>query len=103
MPLRWTQLRRVLCLGAHADDIEIGCGGTLLSLIAAQPELEICWVVLSGEQSRAAEAARSCQAFCQGAARTELVQQAFRDSFFPYDGAAIKDFVHELSRRVSPD
>src|SRR5690348_4794373 len=51
-----TPLRRVLCLGAHSDDIEIGCGGTILQLVESHPELEIRWVVLSGNERRAEEA-----------------------------------------------
>lgn len=103
MPLRWKSLQRVLCLGAHADDIEIGCGGTLLSMIEASPKVEITWVVLSGEQRRAEEARRSCDRFCRGAARVEFVQQAFSDSFFPADSRALKEFLHSLAARVSPD
>ena len=103
MPLRWKSLQRVLCLGAHADDIEIGCGGTLLSLIAASPQVEITWVILSGDQRRAEEACRSCDLFCREAARVELVQQAFSDSFFPAEGRKLKDFFHSLAARVSPD
>jgi len=103
MPLRWKSLQRVLCLGAHADDIEIGCGGTLLSLIATSPQVEITWVVLSGERQRADEARRSCERFCRGVARVELIQQTFSDSFFPAEGRALKEFFHSLAARLSPD
>jgi LmbE family N-acetylglucosaminyl deacetylase len=103
MVLRWTSLHRVLCLGAHADDIEIGCGGTILKLLEVCPEVEITWVVLSGDACRAAEARRSFELFCGGAQRKELVQHSFRDSFFPAEGEAIKESLHALAARLSPD
>ena len=103
MPLNWPPLTRVLCLGAHSDDIEIGCGGTLLGLLAANPNLELWWVVLSGDERRAAEARRSCELFCGSAARVEFIQQSFTDSYFPVEGRPLKEFFHQLARRVSPD
>jgi len=103
MPFAWSNLQRVLCLGAHSDDIEIGCGGTLLNLIGSTPGLEVWWVVLSGDERRAGEARQSCNIFCRGAGRVELVQQTFADSFFPHEGRRVKDFFHELAGRVKPD
>ena len=103
MALVWQQVRRLVCLGAHADDIEIGCGGTLLSLNAAQPQLEIVWVVLSGDPRRAEEARRSHGDFCRGAGATEFIAGGFSDSFFPYEGRELKQFFHELSAKLSPD
>jgi LmbE family N-acetylglucosaminyl deacetylase len=102
MPLRWDQVQRVLCLGAHADDIEIGCGGTIMSLLEEMPKLEVCWVVLSGDGQRASEAERACKAFC-GASRVDLIQESFADSFFPQEGRSIKEYLHELSKRISAD
>lgn len=103
MPLNWPPPSRVLCLGAHSDDIEIGCGGTLLGLLAANPKLEICWVLLSGDERRATEARRSCELFCGAGARVEFIQQSFTDSYFPAEGRSLKEFFHQLARRVFPD
>lgn len=94
---------KVLCLGAHADDIEIGAGATLLGWIAAGVQLEAHWVVLSAIGERAAEAVRSADAFLQGAADRRIETAAFRDSYFPYEGAALKDWLGDLRGRVAPD
>jgi LmbE family N-acetylglucosaminyl deacetylase len=94
---------RLLTLGAHADDIEIGCGGTILRLVAEHPGLSVDWVVLSGEGERAGEAADSAAAFLQGAGESRIEVERFRDGFFPYDGAGVKRFFERLKSRVSPD
>ncbi|HKA89880.1 MAG TPA: PIG-L family deacetylase [Haliangiales bacterium] len=86
---------RVLALGAHADDIEIGCAGTLFRL---QP-IELHYVVLSAGPERAAEARASAAAL--GAAGVDV--HAFRESYFPWAGADIKDAFEALKARVAPD
>ena len=96
-------LHRILCLGAHSDDIEIGCGATLLRLVAEHPALEVHWVVLSGDERRAAEARCSASLFLADAARAEVTVRSFRDGFFPYIGAEIKSFFEELKERPAPD
>ncbi len=96
-------LSHVVCLGAHSDDIEIGCGGTLLSLLAAQPSLAVTWVVFSGAGPRAEEARRSAASFLAGAVRREVVVHDFRDGFFPWQGAAIKERFEELKAGPAPD
>jgi LmbE family N-acetylglucosaminyl deacetylase len=95
--------RRVLLIGAHGDDIEIGCGGTVLRLIRDWPRLEICWVVLSGDDERAAEAETSARRFLSGIERQRIVLRRFRDGYFPYCGADIKDFFEELRQSFAPD
>ena len=94
--------RRVLALGSHSDDIEIGCGGTLLALTRARPEVEVTWVVHGAEGQRGREARASAQAFMAGT-RSELIVHGFRDGFFPYTGAEVKDVFEELKRRLDPD
>ena len=94
---------RVLAIGAHSDDIEIGCGGTILKLIEQRAVSELCWVVLTGGSRRAAEAQASATAMLAGVPGARVVLREFRDGYFPYDGAAIKDFFEELKREVSPD
>jgi LmbE family N-acetylglucosaminyl deacetylase len=92
---------RVLCLGAHADDIEIGCGGTALTL--ALRRCEFHWVVFSADATRAREARRSASLFLRSVKRRNVVVNRYRDSFFPYQGSDIKEYFEELRRVVSPD
>jgi LmbE family N-acetylglucosaminyl deacetylase len=94
---------RLLALGAHADDIEIGCGGTVLRLVAEHPGMAVDWVVLSGQGPRAGEAADSAAAFLEGTGATTVAVERFRDGFFPYDGAAVKRYFEDLKARVQPD
>jgi LmbE family N-acetylglucosaminyl deacetylase len=94
---------RVLCLGAHCDDIEIGCGGTILTLARRVPRLAVEWVVLSGDDARAREAQRSADAFLSGVAARRLVVERFRDGYLPYQGERVKDYVESLKTRVDPD
>jgi LmbE family N-acetylglucosaminyl deacetylase len=92
----------VLCLGAHADDIEIGCGGTLLTLLAQRRGVTVHWVVFSGTAERAREARRSAARMLRGARAGRVRVEPFRDSFFPYDGARIKE-VFEQIKPIAPD
>jgi LmbE family N-acetylglucosaminyl deacetylase len=94
---------KVLCLGAHSDDIEIGCGGTVLTLIASHPGIEFDWVVLSATGKRKKESEAGAAAFLTGAGRKRLTVQDFRDGFFPYIGGSIKEFFEELKPKVDPD
>lgn len=93
---------KVLFLGAHADDIEIGCGGTILQLLSSCRNIQIFWVVFSSAGEREGEARRSAALFLEQAERKEIVVKNFRDGFFPYD-PAIKDFFEELKKIISPD
>lgn len=94
---------RILCLGAHSDDIEIGCGGTILSLLAAHRNLEFHWVVFSSSPGRAIEARRSANLFLKGAAHKEISIFDFRDGFFPFNGGEIKESFEQLKSGPSPD
>lgn len=94
---------KIMCLGAHADDIEIGCGGTLLRMLSLHRSLEFLWVVFSSNEERQREARTSASLFLSQAECKEIIVKDFRDGFFPYDGAKIKDFFEELKRQVSPD
>jgi LmbE family N-acetylglucosaminyl deacetylase len=92
----------VLCLGAHADDIEIGCGGTLLRLLAERPGVHVTWVVFSSNEQREREAHEGAARFLEGAAGRRVVVQRFRDGHFPWEGAAIKAFMESLKAEVDP-
>jgi LmbE family N-acetylglucosaminyl deacetylase len=97
------RLRRVLCLGCHADDIEIGCGGSMLRLLDEHPGTEVWWVVLSGEPPRAEEARRSADMWLAGAGQRQVICGDFRDRYFPAQWTQIKDFLHGIAARVEPD
>jgi LmbE family N-acetylglucosaminyl deacetylase len=96
-------IRQVLCLGAHSDDIEIGCGGTILKLIETYPEISIYWVVFGATDKRQEEALASAHAFLKNVEHKTIVVKGFRDRFFPYIGADIKTFFDQLSKDVQPD
>jgi LmbE family N-acetylglucosaminyl deacetylase len=92
----------VLCLGAHSDDIEIGCGGTLLRFKGTLSRLKFHWVVFSASGIRGEEAARSADLFTSGSEK-EVVLKDYRDGFLPYSGSDVKDSFEEIKRRVNPD
>lgn len=96
-------VKRVLCLGAHSDDIEIGCGGTLLKLIRANPGLEVRWVVFSGKAPRQRETRRSAAFFLQGVRRATVQTKSFKDGFFPEQWAGIKAEFERTKRAFDPD
>ncbi len=95
--------KRILALGAHSDDIEIGCGGTLLRLLQERRDLEITWVVFCSTPERAREAEASAEQFLEGAAQRRIVIRSHRDGFLPMDWAAVKEEFEQLKREVSPD
>jgi LmbE family N-acetylglucosaminyl deacetylase len=94
---------RILALGAHADDIEIGCGGTMLRLAAGPRPIEVLWVVFCSNPGRAAEARASAAAFLDGVPQSSVVVRDHRDGYLPYSGAAVKDEFEELKLRFAPD
>jgi len=96
-------IRRVLCLGAHSDDIEIGCGGTILNLVNANPTTEFYWVVFSGDSARRIEARNSAKAFLQGGRVKQVRTERFRESYFPSQWAAIKDRFELIRGVFDPD
>jgi LmbE family N-acetylglucosaminyl deacetylase len=93
----------LLLLGAHSDDIEIGCGGTVLRLLAEHPGSTVCWVVFSADDAREAEARSSAADFLQGAADVDVIVHRFRESYFPYLGGEIKDAFESLKSNTRPD
>jgi LmbE family N-acetylglucosaminyl deacetylase len=97
------KLGSILCLGAHCDDIEIGCGASILRLVRENPGVHVTWVVLSSTPGRTEEATQAADRFLSGTKHKTVKIEAFRDSYFPYSGAEIKDYIHALSRTVQPD
>jgi LmbE family N-acetylglucosaminyl deacetylase len=96
-------LRRILCFGAHCDDIEIGCGGTILRLIEEHPDLEVQWVVFGSDGPRREEGEASAKLFLKGTQNKRVVFHDFRDGFFPYNGKEIKERFLALERETAPD
>jgi LmbE family N-acetylglucosaminyl deacetylase len=96
-------VRRILCLGAHSDDIEIGAGGTLLQLSGQIPDLEIYWVVFSAPGPRAEEAKKSAEDFLRLFASKVIKIGSFRESYFPSEWPSIKDWFEEIKRMFDPD
>jgi LmbE family N-acetylglucosaminyl deacetylase len=92
----------VLCLGAHSDDIEIGCGGSLLHFKKAFPQLRFHWVVFSAAGARGREASKAVELFTAGCEK-QVVLKDYRDGFLPSSGGAVKDFFEELKAQVTPD
>jgi LmbE family N-acetylglucosaminyl deacetylase len=104
--LNWKKQRRdaltILCLGAHSDDIEIGCGATLLQIGRNTPKPKFIWAVLSASRARQIEARMAAKLFTTGC-EIEVFIKEFRDGYLPYEGPQVKDFFEELKPRVNPD
>lgn len=92
----------VLCLGAHADDLEIGCAGTLFTLLAERPKVTVHWVVLCASGARAREATRSARRVLSGAMQAHIRVEGFRDAYLPWQGEEVKDVFEEL-KAAEPD
>jgi LmbE family N-acetylglucosaminyl deacetylase len=93
----------ILCLGAHADDIEIGAGGTLLEWAEEGTKLDVLWCVLSSEGGREAEARSSAGEFLKSVERSRVEVTGFKNGFFPSQRAEIKAWFESLKRRIDPD
>jgi LmbE family N-acetylglucosaminyl deacetylase len=96
-------LRRLLAIGAHSDDIEIGCGGTIIRLLQEYPDVEVGWVVLSAHGPRAAEARASAENMLANVLQRDILIDSFRDGFLPYEGAAVKERFEQLKERFQPE
>ncbi len=98
-----SQVKNVLCLGAHADDIEIGCGATLLKLLSGRDDVNVHWVVLSANEQRQAEAQACAEAFLANANNRTITVANFDDSYFPSQHREIKALFHQLRQDFDPD
>lgn len=103
LPRRARPPLRILCLGAHSDDIEIGCGGTIRQLLEQNSPVDIEWLVFSGNPVRAREARQSARALSRGAHSFRVATKRYRDGFFPSQAVRIKEDFERLKRRPSPD
>jgi LmbE family N-acetylglucosaminyl deacetylase len=94
---------RLLGLGAHADDLEIGAGGTVLRLLAERPHTVVRWGVLAGGGTPREDEAREAAAdFLAGAAEAEVEITGFRDGYFPFCAADIKDYFEQHLKELEP-
>lgn len=96
-------LTLVLLLGAHCDDIEIGMGATVLTLVARHPHARFVWATLSSDEVRERETRSAADRLLAGAGNRTVIVERFRGSYFPYEGAAIKDFFATLRAHGEPD
>jgi len=92
-----------LFFGAHCDDIEIGCGGTILELAERYPDGRFIWIVFSSNEERAREVRNSFSFFLEDVKKKQLIVQRFRNGYFPYDGSLIKDFFESIKSTINPD
>jgi LmbE family N-acetylglucosaminyl deacetylase len=103
IPLSLSGARQILCLGSHCDDIEIGCGGTILQLLESNPESSVHWIVFASNEVRKREAQQSAERFLSKARTKRIVVRDFRESFFPYQGLQIKESFEQLKSECKPD
>ena len=101
--LRLEGIKKVLCLGAHSDDIEIGCGATILRLIRNRPDIQVYWLVFSAQGSRTREAKRSAGEFLHDIRLHKICKARFKESYFPSEWPAIKDTFERVKREFEPD
>jgi LmbE family N-acetylglucosaminyl deacetylase len=94
---------KILALGAHSDDIEIGCGGAVLRLLNEYDNLDVMWIAFSGSPERVLEGKNSANKFLAQAGKKEIRFENFRDGFFPYEGGRIKEYFETLKTQFSPD
>nr|WP_291846056.1 PIG-L deacetylase family protein [Bradyrhizobium sp.] len=97
------QVKRLLCLGAHSDDIEIGAGATVLRIVRENPDVEVSWCVLSGNETRQEEARRGADQLIGPRAGRSIILKDFSDSRFPEHRAKLKEFFEERLKSIDPD
>ena len=93
----------ILCLGAHCDDIEIGCGGTILRLVETYPSLSFYWIVFSSNAEREQEASHSASLFLKQVKSKSVVIKQFKDGFLPFNGEEVKQLFEQVKQEFNPD
>jgi LmbE family N-acetylglucosaminyl deacetylase len=93
---------KILCLGAHCDDIEIGCGGAIMRLVKEHVVHHLKWFVFTSSEERAAEAKKSAEHFVKGCTEKDIVIKKFKDGFLPYEASQLKNLFEEI-KPFNPD
>ena len=93
---------RLLCLGAHCDDIEIGCGATVLRLLREHPGASVRWVVFTGSAPRRAEARTAAATLLAAAGDARVELHSYRESFLPQAWGAVKEEFERLKADFDP-
>ena len=105
LPAGWPKVRDsgvILCVGAHSDDIEIGCAGTLIRLAEANPGIQVVWAVLApGSEDRRRETVKSASTLLSDL-QVDLRLGSFRERFLSYD-PSVKEFFDQLGKDVDPE
>lgn len=93
----------ILCLGAHSDDIEIGCGGTILRMLENYKNTRVTWIVFSSEPPRDKEARQSANLFLTDAIDKKIIIENYRNGYFPYIGVELKNYFESVKANIYPD
>ena len=94
---------KILCIGAHSDDIEIGCGGSILRFLSEYKDVEVYWAVLGSNGKRDKEVIGSANKFLANAKKKKIIIKNFKNSYFPYVGGEIKKFFEKNLKKISPE
>ncbi len=94
---------KILCLGAHCDDIEIGAGGTLLKLFEEYEIEQVYWIILASNEIRKKEAISSAELFLANVKNKKIIINSFRDGYLPFYGTEIKEYFETIKQEISPD
>jgi LmbE family N-acetylglucosaminyl deacetylase len=89
----------LLCIGAHSDDLEIGCAGSVLSWLSSSRTINVVRVVLAADEDRAREARKSANALLRRAAKTEILLGGFLDGSLPAQYRDVKEFFESIKSR----
>ena len=94
---------KIVCLGAHCDDIEIGCGGTLMGLAETCPRATFTWIIFCSDEHRATESRQAAARLLGDSANVKMHFLELRDGFLPYDGGEAKSRLREISASLDAD
>jgi len=94
---------RILTLGAHCDDIAIGCGGALLHLVETNPDAEVWWVVFASTDVRLQEEADAAERFLERVGKKQIIIKQWQDGHLPYYASEIKNYFEGMKHLFSPD
>lgn len=97
------QVKQLLCVGAHSDDIEIGAGATIMRIVRENPDVAVTWCVLSGNETRHEEARRAAAQVLGKDVKPKILLSRFVNSRFPAQREEIKEFFEQNLKSTDPD